>query len=107
VPLPHQHLLRKKKPKKLILKAQTKPAIKKPKLLRSNPYRFTAIKLAGLDPADVSEDEDLYTFWYRKWVPRFTPDFDQDDDEELSDYVKARLLIARTLALQKYQEKWG
>ena len=79
----------------------------KPKLLRSNPYRFTSIKLAGLDPADVSEDEDLYTFWHRQWVPKFRPDFDQDDDEELSDYVKTRLLKARTLALQEYQKKWG
>ena len=28
-------------------------------------------------------------------------------EEELSDYVKTRLLIARMRALQKYQEKWG
>jgi hypothetical protein len=28
-------------------------------------------------------------------------------EEELSDYAKTRLLIARMRALQKYQEKWG
>ena len=28
-------------------------------------------------------------------------------DEELSDYAKTRLLIARMRALQKHQEKWG
>jgi len=30
-----------------------------------------------------------------------------DDDEELSDYVKTRLLLARVLAMKKYDEKWG
>jgi hypothetical protein len=103
--LAHQPLLKRKSPKKLTSKAHPL-AIKKPKLLRSNPHRFSAIKLAGLDPADVTEDEDLYTFWRRQWVPKFEPDFDSDD-EELSDYVKTRLLIARTLAMKKYQEKWG
>ncbi len=83
-----------------------KPAIKKPKLLRSNPHRFTAIRFAGLDPADVIDDEDLYPVWRRQWVPKFEPDLDSDD-EELSDYVKTRLLIARLRALQKYQENQG
>jgi hypothetical protein len=83
-----------------------KPAIKKPKLLRSNPHRFTAIRLAGLDPVYVIDDEDLYTFWRRPWVPKFQPNLDQDD-EELSDYVKTRVLIARVRALQKYHENQG
>ncbi len=83
-----------------------KPAIKKPKLLRSNPHRFTAIKLAGADPVDTVDDEDLYALWRRQWVPKFEPDFDSDD-EELSDYVKTRLLIARLLAMKKYQEMQG
>ena len=30
-----------------------------------------------------------------------------DDDEELSDYVKVRLALARLKALKKYQEVWG
>jgi hypothetical protein len=28
-------------------------------------------------------------------------------DDELSDYVKLRLVLARKKALEKYQEKWG
>jgi hypothetical protein len=103
--VPQLHLLRKKTPKRPTLKAHP-PAIKKLKLLRSNPYRFTAINLAGLDPVEVTDDEDLYTIWRRQWVPKFKPDFDQDN-EELSDYVKTRLLIARVRALQKYHEKWA
>jgi len=100
--LPLQRLPRKRKPKRLTLKAHP-PAIKKPKLLRSNPYRFTAIRFAGLNPVEVIDDEDLYTVWRRPWVPKFQPRLDKDD-EELSDYVKTRLLIARVRALQKYQE---
>jgi hypothetical protein len=38
-------------------------------------------------------------------VPQFQPDL--DDDEELSDYVKTRLLIARIRALEKYRENQG
>jgi hypothetical protein len=53
----------------------------------------------------VTEDEDLITFPHRPPGPRFKPVF--DDDEELSDYVKTRLLIARMLALKKHQEIWG
>jgi hypothetical protein len=30
-----------------------------------------------------------------------------DGDEELSDYVKTRLLLARLLAMKKYDNKWG
>jgi hypothetical protein len=28
-------------------------------------------------------------------------------DDELSDYVKLRLVLARIKALERYQEKWG
>lgn len=31
----------------------------------------------------------------------------KEDEEELSDYVKFRLLLARVKALQKYEEIWG
>jgi hypothetical protein len=30
-----------------------------------------------------------------------------DDDYELSDEIKLRLVLARMKALEKYQEKWG
>lgn len=32
---------------------------------------------------------------------------EEEDDVELSDYVKFRLWLARQIALKKYQEKWG
>lgn len=73
-----------------------KPAIKKVKLLRSNPHRFTAIQLARMNPADVTDDEDI--------IPqrRYRSQLEQNIDDELSDYVKTRLFIARMLALKKY-----
>ena len=75
-----------------------KPMIKKVKLLRSNPYRFTAIRIAHVNPADVVDDEDI--------IPqrRYRSKLEQEIDDEMSDYVKTRLLIARTRALQKYLE---
>jgi len=77
----------------------------KPKLLRSNPHRFTAIRLANYDPYVAPDDEDLCACSARRpRVPEFEPD---EDDEELSDYVKTRLLIARLLAMKKYQEMQG
>lgn len=73
---------------------------KKPKLLRSNPLRFTLIRLNGLDPKDVDfDDEALCT---KKHRPKLVKNPDTTDD--VSDYVKIRLMIARVKALQKYQE---
>jgi hypothetical protein len=77
------------------------PRIPKPKLLRSNPHRFSAIRLAGADPADVVDDEDLI-FGRRKDLK-----LDAEQDQDISDYAKTRLLIARIRALEKYREKWG
>ena len=78
----------------------------KPKLLRSNPNRFTAIRLQGTNPYDAPDDEFLCSSAARKpRVQPFQPDL--DDDEELSDYVKTRLLIARIRALEKYRENQG
>ena len=79
----------------------------KPKLLRSNPNRFTSIRFQGTSPYTAPDDEDLCASSVRKpKVPRFKPDLDADS-EELSDYVKTRLLIARVLAMKKYQEMQG
>jgi hypothetical protein len=87
------HQLRKKKPKK------TPKAIKKPKLLRSNPFRFSSIRFRGFAPNEVLiDDEYLAAFRHRPKIVH---------DNELSDYVKTRLLIARLLAIKQYQEKWG
>jgi hypothetical protein len=89
-PMPKAHLLR----------------IPKPKLLRSNPNRFTSIRLQGTGPYDAPDDEYLCSSTARKpRLVQFQPDL--DDDEELSDYVKTRLLIARVRAIKKYQENQG
>jgi len=77
----------------------------KPKLLRSNPNRFTSIRLQGTNPYDAPDDEFLCSSLARK--PRVQPFQPELDDEELSDYVKIRLLIARVRALEKYREMQG
>ena len=75
----------------------SKPVIRKVKILRSNPYRFTAITIAGNNPWLVIDDEDM--------IPQRRYRFKlESDDNELSDYVKTRLLIARTRALKKFAE---
>ena len=78
--------------------AVVKPAIKKVKLLRSNPHRFSAIRFANMDPADVVDDEDI--------IPqqRYRSKLEEEIDDDVSDYVAMRLFIARTLALKKYLE---
>jgi hypothetical protein len=85
-----------------MLKAhQQKPKIKKPKLLRSNPARYSLIT-QGADPNSLEfDDEALYPLHRRV---RLVVDKNIDNDNDLSDYVKARLLIARVLALKRYRE---
>ena len=70
----------------------------KPKLLRSNPHRFTAIRLADSDPW-VTPDDEMLAPAQRRY--RY-PDLQQDD--QVSDYVAMRLWLARQLAIQKYLE---
>jgi hypothetical protein len=86
-------------------KAQRLRLPPKPKLLRSNPNRFTSIRLQGSDPYDAPDDEFLCSSLARK--PRVQPFQPELDDEELSDYVKIRLLVARVRALEKYRETQG
>ena len=78
------------------LTAVVKPAIKKPKLLRSNPHRLAAIRFAHMNPADVVDDEDI--------IPqqRYRSKLEEEIDDDVSDHVAMRLFIARTLALKKY-----
>ena len=79
-----------------------KPTIKKPKLLRSNPYRLIAIKTWGLDPNQVLiSDEDILVNSRRIILKIETSLY---DDEELSDYVQLRLFLARELTMSKYRE---
>ena len=78
-----------------------KPTIKKPKLLRSNPYRLIAIRTWGLDPNQVLvSDEDILVN-SRRIILRIETSL---HDEELTDYVKLRLFLARELAMSKYRE---
>ena len=76
------------------------PVIKKAKLLRSNPYRFTAIRLMGQNPWTVVDDEDIIP--QRKYRFKLEPDSD-----ELSNHVRFRLWLARHLALKKFVETHG
>ena len=79
-----------------------KPTIKKPKLLRSNPYRLIAIKTWGLDPNQVLvSDEDILVN-SRRIILKIETSL--NDDEELTDYVKLRLFLAREMAMSKYRE---
>ena len=97
-------VVQKTTPKPALTKAH-RPLPPKPKLLRSNPNRFTSIRLQGTDPYDAPDDEFLCASSARKpKVINFEP---VDDDEELSDYVKTRLLVARARAMQKYREVRG
>jgi hypothetical protein len=82
--------------------SQQKLTIKKPKLLRSNPYRLIAIKTWGRDPNNVLiGDEDILVN-SRRIILKI--EISLDDDEELTDYVKSRLHLARELAMSKYRE---
>lgn len=80
--------------------AVVKPVIKKVKLLRSNPHRYTAIQFAGTDPTTEVDDEDIIE--QRRYRSRLEKEI--DSDEELSDHVRTRLLIARARALKKFAE---
>jgi hypothetical protein len=84
------------------LLVQQKLTIKKPKLLRSNPYRLSAIRTLGLDPNNVLiGDEDILVN-SRRIILKIETSL--TNDEELTDYVKLRLFLAREMAMSKYRE---
>jgi hypothetical protein len=86
-------------------KQTQKLAIRKPKLLRSNPYRLSVIKLQGVHPSEVLvDDEELFVSRERYRVVAPVKKNQDTDDNELSDYVKVRLLVARTRAMAKFAE---
>lgn len=70
-------------------------------------------RLLSLLRSDLEFNEDDFSGCYELNIhraysrPRLVTNIVDDDDEELSDYVKDRLFIARTLALKAYQNKWG
>ena len=76
--------------------------VPKPKLFRSNPLRKTLI-LNGSDPNNTIDDEDIVVSHRRPEVKARKPTLDDD----LSDYVKWRLFLARTLAVMRAKQKWG
>ncbi len=57
--------------------------------------------LSGDDNGFLIDDEDIYV-QYRRPEVKDKPKL--EDDEELSDYVKFRLFLARQLAMKKYYE---
>jgi len=77
------------------------PRVPRIKLLRSNPHRFTAIRLQGTNPYDAPDDEFLCSSTSRR--PKLAPPTDSVDDE-LSAYVQVRLAVARARAMARYRE---
>jgi hypothetical protein len=77
-----------------------RPRIPRIKLLRSNPHRFTAIRLQGTDPYDAPDDDFICGGTARR--PKVVVPADSADDE-VSDYVTVRLAVARARAMQKYR----
>jgi hypothetical protein len=86
---------------------QQRLKIKKPKLLRSNPSRLSYL-INGNTFGYLIDDEDILS-GYRidTRIRRPIEESKLDNDDDLSDYVKFRLWLARQLALRKYNEKWG
>ena len=77
-----------------------RPRVPKVKLLRSNPHRFTAIRLQGTDPYDAPDDDYICSGSARR--PKLAPTDTADD--ELSEYVQVRLAVARARAMSRYRE---
>jgi hypothetical protein len=64
------------------------------------------LKLYDDDDYIGIEELDLHVFYRRPTIIKDEQIIESDTDD-LSDYVKDRLFIARCLALRKYEEKWG
>ncbi len=82
-----------------------RPTIKKPKLLRSNPHRFTSTRLQGLDPCYAVDDEDIYVSYRRPELVKDAKVY--GPDEELPKDIEWKLFLARTAALLKYRDAHG
>ena len=78
------------------------PRVPRVKILRSNPHRFTAIRLQGTNPYDAPDDEFLCSSSARR--PKVAPPTDSVDDDDVSDYVSVRLAVARARAMARYRE---
>ena len=78
------------------------PRVPRIKLLRSNPHRFTAIRLQGTNPYDAPDDDFLCSSSARR--PKVMPPPVEESDDELSEYVQVRLAVARARAMARYRE---
>jgi hypothetical protein len=78
------------------------PRVPRIKLLRSNPHRFTAIRLQGTDPYDAPDDDYICSSSARR--PKVATSQPDDLDDELSEYVQVRLAVARARAMARYRE---
>ncbi len=74
---------------------QQKRTIKKPSLLRSN--NLVYVITVGDDNYEIDSDDVLQTGFRRPELVEL-----DNDDDELSDYVKFRLFLARYIALAKF-----
>lgn len=77
-----------------------------PKLLRSNPTKFSLFVLDDNDDDADLDDDSLITGYRRKDVDK-SNNLQPEPKEELSDYVTVRLILARAKALAKYKETYG
>jgi hypothetical protein len=90
-------------PKVLLLKQKLN---QQPKLLRSNPTKFSLFVLDDNDDDTDLDDDSLITGYRRKDVDK-SNNLQPEPEEELSDYVTVRLILARAKALAKYNETYG
>jgi hypothetical protein len=82
-----------------------RPRVPKIKLLRSNPHRFTAIRLQGTDPYDAPDDDYICSSSARR--PKVATSQPDDLDDELSEYVQVRLAVARARAMARYRQLYA
>jgi hypothetical protein len=73
--------------------------IRKPKILRSNPFRKSLI-ISGNDLGFLINDEDIFVSYRR-------PQIVENNGDDLNEKIKWKLFLARQLALLAYNEKWG
>jgi hypothetical protein len=82
----------------------TKPSVvrvAKPKLFRSNPYRYHRIYVENNDEVTV-DDEDLMSPYRREDLFKLV-----DIEEDLPDYILNKLAAARKRAVELHTQKWA
>lgn len=79
---------------------------KVPKILRSNPTKSSLLNVDDNDD-DLYLDDDALSPGYRRRDLAKLAKFEPVLDEELSDYVQLRLILARAKALEKYREVYS